>query len=183
MTERIKKNTGSLDIAVMNVGTGKTLTNNCLDSQEWRRFYEINTLSAVGVLNELHPLLQKGRSASVVLISSIVSRERSAAPIGYAAAKAAVLELNRYLSAQWAKDGIRVNCILPGNVFFAEGRWEELAAQDEQGTKRYICENVPLKRFGRPEEIADAILFLSSARASFITGATLNVDGGQQHAV
>ncbi len=173
----------SLNVAVMNLGNGKANDKNGLSPDEWRRFYEINTISAVSVLEQLHPLLQRRKSASVVLISSVVARERSAAPVGYAAAKGALLTLCRYLSSAWAGDGIRVNAVLPGNVYFPGGRWEEIMAEDQVGTVDYIRHAVPMNRFGTPEEIADAVLFLASERASFITGAMLNVDGGQQSAI
>lgn len=175
--------TDSLDIAVMNFGNGKAEKSNSLSPEEWRRFYEINTLSAVSVLNQLHPLLRRGNGANVVLVSSVVARERSAAPVGYAAAKGAILTLCRYLSSAWANDGIRVNAVMPGNIYFPGGRWEEIMAGDEVGTREYIRCAVPMNRFGKPEEIADAILFLASERAAFITGAVLNVDGGQQSAI
>ncbi len=179
----IKGKTGSLDIAIMNLGNGKPENTNSMDPAEWRRFFEINTMSAVMGLDCLYPLLRKGTNPNAVLISSVIARERAAAPVGYAAAKNAILTLNRYLSALWAKDGIRVNAVLPGNIFFPGGRWEELTAKDEAGTRQYLQTAVPMQRFGRPEEIADAILFLASERAAFITGAALNVDGGQQKAV
>ena len=83
------------------------------------------------------------------------------------------------MSRKWAGDGIRVNCVLPGNVFFQGGRWEELLNKDKRGVTEYIESCVPMKRFGEPKEIADMILFLSSKRASFITGAEISIDGGQ----
>ena len=181
--ETLRANTNALDIAVMNLGNGKPGGPDPMEPDEWRRFYEVNTVSAVAMLARLHPLLKKGMGSSVVLISSVIARERASAPVGYAAAKSAVLVLNRYLSGMWAEDGIRVNCVLPGNVYFSGGRWEELLAEDEAGVQSYIASNVPLRRFGRPEEIADAILFLASERARFITGTALNVDGGQQRSV
>ncbi len=173
----------SLDIAVMNLGSGKAKDRNGLSPDEWRRFYEINTISAVNVLDQLYPLLKRGKNANVVLVSSVVARERSAAPVGYAAAKGAILTLCRYLSSAWAGNGIRVNAVLPGNVYFPGGRWEEIMAEDKDGTMEYIHRAVPMDRFGKPEEIADAVLFLASERAAFITGAMLNVDGGQQSAI
>lgn len=175
--------TDSLDIAVMNLGSGKAENRNGLAADEWRRFYEINTVSAVNVLDQLYPLLQRGKNANVVLVSSVVARERSAAPVGYAAAKGAILTLCRYLSSLWAVEGVRVNAVVPGNVYFSGGRWEEIMAADEEGTLEYIRRAVPMNRFGTPEEIADAVLFLASERAKFITGAMLNVDGGQQSAI
>ncbi len=175
----VKEEFDGLDIMVCNLGSGKPLCDNSLDKSEWQRFYDVNVLSSVGVLDKIRPLLRKGSNPNVIFISSIVSREVASAPIGYAAAKSAVRTMNKYLSRQWADDGIRVNCILPGNIYFEGGRWEELKKADEDGVMSYIESAVPMKRFGKPEEIADTIVFLSSERASFITGAEIVVDGGQ----
>lgn len=174
-----KDRLGGLDILVCNLGSGKPLINNPLDKSEWQRFYDINVMSSVGILNSILPLLRDGKNQSVILVSSIVSREAASAPMGYAAAKSAVRTLNKYLSREWAADGIRVNCVLPGNIYFEGGRWEELKNADEEGVMSYVESAVPMKRFGKPEEIADTIAFLSSDRASFITGAEIVVDGGQ----
>ena len=73
-----------------------------------------------------------------------------------------------------------MNCVIPGNVFFSGGRWEELLESNKEEIERYIQENVPLKRFAEPKEIAVAIIFLASDLASFITGTSLVVDGGQK---
>lgn len=173
----------SLDVVVANLGSGKPESNNPLSRKEWERFYNINVMGTVELLNELKDCLARGEESSVSLIASVVSKEVESAPVGYAAAKSAVCTLNKYLSHMWADDGIRVNCILPGNIYFEGGRWNELMDDDEIGTRAYIESAVSMKRFGKPEEIADAIVFLSSSRASFITGAELAVDGGQMTAI
>lgn len=168
-----------LDVLVANLGSGKPECDNPLCVSEWKRFYEVNVLGNLGTVDKLHPLLQRSASPSVIFLSSIVARQRVSAPVGYAAAKSGVLSLAKYLSKNWADDNIRVNCILPGNIYFKGGRWEELDNTDHDGVSNYINTEVPMKRFGKPEEIADAILFLSSSRASYITGASIVVDGGQ----
>lgn len=174
---------GSLDILISNLGSGKPETKDSLEVAEWDRFFKVNILGSVETLNGFYDLLKKGTNPNVILVSSIVAKEIASAPPGYAAAKSAVLTLNKYLSRIWSSDGIRVNCVLPGNVFFDGGRWQELHKEDSDGVDRYISDKVPMKRFGRPEEIADSIVFLASERASFITGAELVVDGGQLGAI
>lgn len=177
--DEVEKIFGSLDVFIANLGNGKPKNKNPLEIEEWQRFYDINVLGNVRLLNGLYPLLKRGKLPNVVFISSIAAREKSSAPYGYAAAKGALLTLTRYLSKDWACDGIRVNSVLPGNIYFEGGRWEELRNADMEEVERYISSNVPMKRFGTPREISDAVLFLASGRAGFITGAALAIDGGQ----
>lgn len=175
----IERTFSELDIYIANLGNGKPQSSNYLEIGDWERFYRVNVLSNVALLDRLYPLLKRGVEPNVVMISSIVAREAAAAPYGYAAAKGAVLTLTKYLSKDWAQDGIRVNCVLPGNIYFPGGRWEELEGLNEKGVHEYIESQVPMRRFGCPAEVADSVLFLASSRASFITGAMLPVDGGQ----
>ncbi|MEH2953036.1 SDR family oxidoreductase [Candidatus Merdisoma sp. JLR.KK011] len=179
VAERIKQLIGNLDIVVANVGNGKPEGENPLEPAEWKRFYDINVMSSINILNALYPIIRKQNQANVILLSSIAAKEKISAPCGYAAAKSAIVTLTRYLAQDWAADGIRVNCVMPGNIYFEGGRWEELFREDRDGVKAYISENVPMKRFGEPKDVAEAICFLASEKASFITGIYLPVDGGQ----
>lgn len=178
--KKVEEIWNGLDILVPNLGTGKPLCSDKLNPKEWERFFRINLFSAVELIQNFRELLAHGKKANLVLISSIVAYERMSAPYGYAAAKNGVRTLANYLSGDLAEQQIRVNTVVPGNIYFKGGRWEELKEADAEGVQYYIDENVPMKRFGTPEEIADAVVFLASERASFITGAELVVDGGQK---
>ena len=114
-----------------------------------------------------------------MFISSIAGWEALKAPLTYSVAKAAVLSAMKNLSHLVAEKGIRVNAVVPGNILFPGGTWAKKLAKKTRFFENYIFTEVPLQRFGRPDEIADAVVFLSSERASFITGACLVVDGGQ----
>lgn len=175
----IQEKYGAIDVFVANLGSGKPESDNLLDVSEWERFYRINVLGTVELLDNLKGCLKNGNSPCVILISSVIAKEAAQAPLGYAASKSAVRTLNKYLSRLWVDDGIRVNCVLPGNIFFNGGRWEELNNADGESVSAYIEGSVPMNRFGKPEEVADTIVFLSSERAGFITGAEIAVDGGQ----
>ena len=74
---------------------------------------------------------------------------------------------------------VRINVLAPGNIYFPGGSWDEKIKQDPEGVKKLIETTVPMNRFGTPEEMADAAVFLCSERAKFITGSVLTVDGGQ----
>lgn len=179
-SEFIEKKWGGLDILIPNLGTGKPLSPNRLDIAEWTYMMERNLYSTVNLISAFESLLMKGNRSSIVMVSSIVAYERANTPYAYAASKGSILALNSYLAGDYAAKNIRVNCVVPGNVFFHGGRWEELFNADQEGVERYINENVPMKRFANPDEIADTVVFLASERASFTTGAAVVVDGGQR---
>lgn len=176
----VKKIWGRLDVLIPNLGSGKPIGNDRLNIKEWEMLMDVNLMSAVRLIREFSGLLSLSGQGSIILISSIAACERISAPYAYAASKNAIRTLGNYLAGDLADKLIRVNCVIPGNVMFSGGRWEELYNRDVDGVRRYINKEVPLKRFGRPEEIADTIVFLASERASFITGAELVVDGGQK---
>ncbi len=168
-----------VDILVPNLGSGKPLSNNKLLSSEWERFLDINLLSTVKLLDEFVPVMKKNKSGSIVLVSSIAGLERTGAPYGYSAAKSSLLSLTSNLSAELANFGIRVNCVVPGNVYFDGGRWEEILKEHPELKEEYIDKEIPLKRFATPSEIAQSVVFLSSDCSSFTTGAAFIIDGGQ----
>ena len=175
----IKEKTTALDIIVATVGSGKAQKQDPLDPEEWERMYRINTLSTVRVMRELIPFMEGRKEAVIVIISSIAGRQQTRAHQGYAAAKEALFALVRNASVTLAPRGIRINAIVPGNIGFSGGRWEEILAAHPELIESYIKKEVPLQRLGTPEEVAAAAVFLASARASFITGTSLVVDGGE----
>ena len=183
IVQNLEKKYHGLDILVGNLGNGKRERNDELDLSEWIRFYDINVLGNLRVISALYELLKLGVNPNIVLISSVIAKEAANAPAGYAAAKSAVRTLSKYLSRIGANDGIRVNCVLPGNIYFKGGRWEELLKVDRESTMQYIQTSVPMKRFGEPIEIASMIAFLASDRATFVTGTEISVDGGQLAAI
>ena len=123
------------------------------------------------------PMLEK--SCGVLLfISSIAGIEAFGAHTDYSTAKTAVIALAKNMARKLAKE-VRVNVLAPGNVLFPGGSWDEKIKDDPSEVEKIIESTVPMNRFGMPEEIADAAVFLCSERAGFITGSVLVVDGGQ----
>ncbi len=174
---------GKIDCLVANAGSGRPIAESRLMITEWEAGFDINLFSTVRLIHEFEDMWNSGKKGNIVLLSSLAACDRIGAPYAYAAAKEGIRVLTKYLSDDYALHGIRVNCVIPGNVLFSGGRWEELMESNKEETERYIQENVPLKRFAEPEEIAAAIIFLASDLASFITGTSLVVDGGQKRGI
>jgi NAD(P)-dependent dehydrogenase (short-subunit alcohol dehydrogenase family) len=112
---------------------------------------------------------------SVVMLSSITGERGFAGRAAYSAAKAGIQGLVRSLAAEWAPQGVRVNAVSPGTI---ETEMQAAFMRTGYSSPETYMRNVPMGRFGRPEEIADAVEFLASDRASYITGVVLAVDGG-----
>lgn len=178
----IKDRWRTVDVLIPNIGSGKPMAEDPLDGEEWLRMLQVNLLSGIELLRVFRDMLKESHG-NIVMISSIVAKEVFGKSYAYAASKEAVLTTTKYLAKDMADYGVRVNAVLPGNVYFEGGRWEELKAIDKQGVEETIATTVPMKRFGEPEEIAKAIVFLASGAASFITGASLTVDGGQTNSI
>ncbi|MBM9577314.1 SDR family oxidoreductase [Leptospira sp. 201903070] len=173
----VVKEVGGLDILISNVGDGRSTADPLPGSDIFASSWKTNFISAENSVREFLDLLNES-CGSILFTSSIAGIESIGAPTDYSVAKAALIALSKNLARKLAPK-IRVNCVAPGNVFFTGGSWDEKMQKDPERIANLIKNTVPMKRFGNPEEIADAIVFLSSERASFITGACLLVDGGQ----
>jgi 3-oxoacyl-[acyl-carrier protein] reductase len=170
---------GGLDAVVANVGTGSSRGGWELNAQDWESALGANLLGSMVLASAVLTCLTARGGGSLTFVSSIAGHESIGAPVAYGAAKAAVLSGMKSLSRLVGSNAIRVNAVAPGNIFFPGGSWERKLSERRQFFEQYIQSEVPLRRFGTPEEIADAVVFLASERASFITGACLVVDGGQ----
>jgi 3-oxoacyl-[acyl-carrier protein] reductase len=179
LADKIGDAFSSLDVLVSCVGNGNVKKGIELDQSDWDEIMNQNFFGNVHLVTLLLPLLKKSAGASVCLVGSIAGLQHTKAPPAYSVAKSALNTYSKCLSMELASGNIRVNIVHPGNVYFPGGRWEELKNTAPDEVDKYIQSSVAQKRFGKPEEIADAILFLSSAKSSFITGSSLVVDGGQ----
>ncbi len=185
-TEKIKghlgqtiKIFGALDIVVANIGSGRAKPGYDLPDSEWDRLLSINLIINIRIVREAIPYLIKNGKGSIIITASIAGLETLGAPVAYEAAKAALISTAKNLSYKLAKYKIRVNCVAPGNILFPGSTWDLKLKEDKKATMDYITTNVPLKRFGTPEEIANIVVFLASDKASFVTGSCVVADGGQ----
>ncbi|MEP6817092.1 MAG: 3-oxoacyl-ACP reductase [Marmoricola sp.] len=169
---------GSVDIAFNNAGISPPEDASILDTEldAWRRVQEVNLTSVFLCCKAALPYMLAQRSGSIINTASFVAVMGAAtSQISYSASKGGVLSMTRELGVQFARDGVRVNALCPGPV--NTPLLKELFATDAERAARRLV-HVPMGRFGEPEEMANAVLFLASDESSFITAATFLVDGG-----
>ena len=163
---------GGLDVLVNNAsGFGQTD-----DEDGWAASLAVDVMAVVRGSRAAVPLL--GAGSSIVNIASISALRASARSAPYGAAKAAVMHYTASQAKMLGRRGIRVNCVAPGSVEFPGGAWERRRTEDP-ALYNGILAQIPFGRLGRPEEIASVVLFLASPAASWITGQSIVVDGGQ----
>jgi len=173
----IQKKWTDLDVVVINVGDGKSISDALPDNEQWQKTWNNNFESALQTARAFLPILKKSNGV-ILFVSSIAGIEAFGAPTDYSTAKSALIALAKNMARKLAPD-VRVNVIAPGNVYFEGGSWDERIKQDKELVDEVIKSTVPMNRFATPQEIADCAVFLCSNKASFITGTTLVVDGGQ----
>jgi len=177
--KRVYEECGAIDVLVCNAGSGKNPAGHYSEFEAKKYFFEKNLETARNLLDSSEPYL-KTPGASVIGISSIVALvEIAGAPRAYSEAKGYMNQLVQERALKLAKKGIRVNLISPGNVRFSGSRWAEITLEDPAFVAELLRDKVPLHEFISPDEIASAILYLSSSQARNITGANLVIDGGQ----
>jgi 3-oxoacyl-[acyl-carrier protein] reductase len=165
---------GGLDILINNVGGG--IGGNT--DEGWQYTFDVNLNAAVRASRAATPLMQAQRSGVILIISSVSGWQVGGSP-QYNAAKAAEIMYARSLAKELGPDGIRVNAVSPGSIMFEGGGWARRKERDPEGIAAFIANDMPLGRFGTPEEIANVCVFLCSERASLVTGANIAVDGCQ----
>lgn len=174
---------GRVDILVHNAG-GSRGAGPFLDSSEevFRAALELNTLAGLRLARLTVPLMRRQGGGAIIFVASIWGREAGGAP-AYNLAKAAEISLAKSLARELAPHNIRVNSVAPGSVLHPGGSWDRRRQADPEGIARFVAAELPFGRFGRPEEIADVVVFLASERASWVSGACLNVDGCQSRSL
>lgn len=180
MVAAIEDEMGPLFGAVANVGLHPCPPGFEVDDATWDAGLAQNLDSAFYLARSALRRMEPRREGSVLMISSIAGLGALGTPLTYGTSKAAMNHLAKELAKLAGASGVRVNAIAPGNIIFPEGDWQKrMDGPRGAAWDRWIKREVPLQRFGKPEEIGSAAAFLMSPRASFITGAVVPVDGGQ----
>jgi 3-oxoacyl-[acyl-carrier protein] reductase len=181
--ERIEKQYGAEVFTQANAGGPSAKGFLAVGLEEWRKAVDLNFLSTVYFAREVIPHMQRRRWGRIITITSITTKQPVADLVLSNAVRAAVVGLVKSLANEFGKDGILVNNVGPG--YTATDRLKELAktrsaasGKSEKEISEGWSADAPLKRLGEPREVADAIVWLASERASYVTGQTVLVDGG-----
>jgi 3-oxoacyl-[acyl-carrier protein] reductase len=169
---------GGLDVLVNNVGLGRGGGLLEATDDEWREAFDQTLLPAVRTSRLAVPHMERRGGGVILMIASIWGRE-AGGRMTYNAIKAAEISLAKAMAQQLAPLNIRVNSVSPGSILFEGGSWWKRQQADPEGIADFVRRDIPFGRFGRPEEVGNVVAFLASDRASWITGTSIVVDGGQ----
>jgi len=173
---------GGLDILINNVGLAKGAGIATTADAEWQEALDQTLFPAIRASRLAVPHMQRRGGGSIVMIASIWGRE-SGGRMTYNAVKAAEISLAKSMAQQLAADNIRVNSVAPGSIRFPGGSWDRRVQEDPAGMAEFVKRELPFGRFGRPEEVGAVVAFLCSPCASWISGASVPVDGCQSRSL
>ena len=175
---------GRVDVLVNNVGGNRRGGVDELSDDDWREMIDLNFQCHVRTTRAVVPSMKARGSGAILFVASIFGREVGGPGLAiYDSTKSALISLAKTLALDLAPHGIRVNSIAPGSIRFPGGSWDKRCREDPEAMKEFVGANIPMGRFGRADEIGDVAAFLCSDRASWITGACVNVDGGQSRSL
>jgi 3-oxoacyl-[acyl-carrier protein] reductase len=152
------------------------------DEAGWKAGFDVDMMAAVRATQQVEPWIAARGGGSIIHISSISGMEGTTRSVPYAAMKAAMISHSKSMALTLAPKNIRVNCVSPGSVEFSGGTWEARKLANDP-VYDAVRNGIPFKRLGRPDEIANVVVFLASAGASWLTGANIPVDGGQHRGI
>lgn len=170
--DQVVKEWGAVDVLVNNAGIVRDGLLMRMSEDDWDRVLEVNLKSVYNTCKAVLRPMMKAKKGKIINVSSVIGLTGNAGQVNYAASKSGIIGVTKSLAKELASRNIYVNCIAPG--FIETGMTHEL----NDSVKEDILRNIPLKRIGKPEEIAHAALFLAGAGSNYITGHVLTIDGG-----
>ena len=173
---------GGLDILVNNVGLARGATLVETTDDEWQEAFDQTLFPAIRASRLAVPHMKRRGGGAVVIIASVFGRE-AGGRMTYNAVKAAEISLAKSMAQQLARDNIRVNSIAPGSISFPGGTWHRRQQEDPAGMAEFVRRDLPFGRFGRADEVGAVVAFLASSKASWISGASITVDGCQSRSL
>ncbi len=176
MVDHVLKDWERIDILVNNAGITRDGLLMRMKEEDWQAVLQVNVTGTFFCAKAVLPTMSRQRSGRIVNISSIVGAIGNAGQANYAASKAAVIGLTKTVAREYASRNITVNAVAPG--FIDTAMTQELSAD----TKEALLNQIPLKRLGQPSDVADAVSFLCTEKAGYITGHVLHVNGGMHMA-
>src|ERR1700722_6720669 len=179
--EQCTSELGGVDVLVNNVGGNVGGNLMASSDEDWEKTFAVDLFQAVRVIRLAGPYLRKRGGGSIVNISSISGWEPQLAATGqYGSSKSALIFLAERLALELVHDKIRVNTVSPGSIMQPGGGWDNFRLKKPKVFAAYVRDGFPMGRLGKPEEVADVILFLASPRANWINGRNIPVDGLEQ---
>lgn len=172
VVEEIAKDFGKIDILVNNAGITRDGLMMRMSEQQWDMVINVNLKSAFNFIHALTPIMMRQKSGSIINMSSVVGLTGNAGQANYSASKAGMIGLAKSIAKELGSRGIRANAICPGFII------TEMTGVLSDDIKKKWAEQIPLRRGGTPENVANAAVFLASDLSSYITGEVISVTGG-----
>ena len=166
------KESGGFDILVNNAGITRDNLSFRMNMEDWEKVLTVNLTAAFLIARTVGRDMIRRRSGSIINISSVVGVHGNGGQANYAASKAGLIGLTKSLAQETAGRGVRVNAVAPGYIV------SDMTNAIPEAVREKIIDRIPLKRLGRPEDVAEMVLFLASETSSYITGQVFAVDGG-----
>ena len=182
VVERTVETFGGLDVLVNNVGRAGGGGIVEASDTEWRSAFDETLFPAIRASRLAVPHMRERGGGAIIMIASIWGRE-SGGRMTYNAVKAAQISLAKSMARELAPENVRVNSVAPGSISFPGGSWHRRQQEDPEGMTAFVREQLPFGRFGRAEEVGDVVAFLASPRASWVSGASVTVDGCQSRSL
>lgn len=172
MIDNVHQTLGRVEVLVNNAGIAQQKLFRDISDTDWDRMFAVNVTGAFHCIQAVLPDMLSKKSGAIINLSSIWGITGASCEVHYSAAKAAIIGLTKALAKELGPSGIRVNCVAPGVIH------TDMNSELDSDTLAGLCEETPLGVIGSPEDAANAVVFLASLKARFITGQVLSPNGG-----